>query len=95
MGGGGSFAAYPDRRPGAPSLSRSLIQGREAADTTRWNLVVSKQAGRNLRQLLVAEGRKRIVELSRFVEESLAWTAETEALTVFVPAVTLCPKSIH
>jgi hypothetical protein len=50
-----------------------LIQGWETTDTTRWNLVVSKQADKDLRQLLVAEGRGRKGELSRFVEESLAW----------------------
>jgi hypothetical protein len=42
-----------------------------ATTTTRWNLVVSKQTDRDLRQLLAAEGRARKGELSRFVEEAV------------------------
>jgi hypothetical protein len=40
--------------------------------TTRWNLVVSKQTDRDLRQLLASEGRGKKGELSRFVEEAVS-----------------------
>jgi hypothetical protein len=43
-----------------------------ATNTTRWNLVVSKQIDMDLRQLLAAEGRGRKGELSRFVEEAVS-----------------------
>lgn len=39
--------------------------------TTRWNLVVSKQTDKDLRQLLASEGRGKKGELSRFVEEAV------------------------
>jgi hypothetical protein len=42
-----------------------------ATVTTRWNLVVSKQTDKDLRQLLAAEGRGKKGELSRFVEEAV------------------------
>ena len=42
-----------------------------ATATTRWNLVVSKQTDRDLRQLLASEGRSKKGELSRFVEEAV------------------------
>jgi hypothetical protein len=40
--------------------------------TTRWNLVVSKQTDRDLRQLLASIGRGKKGELSRFVEEAVS-----------------------
>jgi hypothetical protein len=40
--------------------------------TTRWNLVVSKQTDKDLRQLLASEGRGKKGELSRFVEEAVS-----------------------
>jgi len=43
-----------------------------ATNTTRWNLVVSKQTDRDLRQLLAYEGRGKKGELSRFVEEAVS-----------------------
>jgi hypothetical protein len=43
-----------------------------ASSTTRWNLVVSKQTDRDLRQLLASEGRSKKGELSRFVEEAVS-----------------------
>jgi hypothetical protein len=39
--------------------------------TTRWNLVVSKQTDKDLRQLLASEGRSKKGEISRFVEEAV------------------------
>jgi hypothetical protein len=39
--------------------------------TTRWNLVVSKDLDKSLRQFLAAEGRSKKGELSRFVEEAV------------------------
>ena len=44
-----------------------------ATDTTRWNLVVSKQTDRDLRQFLAnyTEDRGKKGELSRFVEDAV------------------------
>ena len=42
-----------------------------ATATTRWNLVVSKKTDQGLRQFLAYEGRGKIGELSRFVEEAV------------------------
>ena len=42
-----------------------------SATTTRWNLVVSKDIDRSLRQFLAGEGRGKKGELSRFVEEAV------------------------
>jgi hypothetical protein len=42
-----------------------------ATETTRWNLVVSKQTDKSLRQLLAAEGGGKKGDLSRFVEEAV------------------------
>ncbi|MGO9436077.1 MAG: ribbon-helix-helix domain-containing protein [Terracidiphilus sp.] len=42
-----------------------------ATDTTRWNLVVSKQTDKSLRQFLAAEGGGKKGDLSRFVEEAV------------------------
>ena len=42
-----------------------------SATTTRWNLVVSKDIDKSLRQYLAAEGRGKKGELSRFVEEAV------------------------
>jgi hypothetical protein len=39
--------------------------------TTRWNLVVSKETDKSLRQFLASEGRGKKGELSRFVEEAV------------------------
>ena len=39
--------------------------------TTRWNLVVSKDLDKSLRQFLTSEGRSKKGELSRFVEEAV------------------------
>jgi hypothetical protein len=39
--------------------------------TTRWNLVVSKQLDKSLRQFLADQGRSKKGELSRFVEEAV------------------------
>jgi hypothetical protein len=39
--------------------------------TTRWNLVVSKNLDKSLRQFLASEGRSKKGELSRFVEEAV------------------------
>lgn len=39
--------------------------------TTRWNLVVSKELDKSLRQFLAAEGRSKKGELSKFVEEAV------------------------
>lgn len=39
--------------------------------STRWNLVVSKEIDRSLRQFLASEGRSKKGELSRFVEEAV------------------------
>lgn len=39
--------------------------------TTRWNLVVSKQTDRSLRQFLAYEGGGKKGDLSRFVEEAV------------------------
>jgi hypothetical protein len=39
--------------------------------TTRWNLVVSKDLDKSLRQFLASEGRSKKGELSRFVEEAV------------------------
>lgn len=39
--------------------------------TTRWNLVVSKETDKSLRQLLANEGGGRKGDLSRFVEEAV------------------------
>jgi len=38
---------------------------------TRWNLVVSKETDKSLRQFLAAEGRGKKGDLSRFVEEAV------------------------
>ncbi len=51
---------------------RSLKDGvLMATDTTRWNLVVSKQTDKSLRQFLAAEGGGKKGDLSRFVEEAV------------------------
>jgi predicted HD phosphohydrolase len=42
-----------------------------ATNTTRWNLVVSKQTDQSLRQLLANEGRGKKGDISRFVEEAV------------------------
>jgi hypothetical protein len=42
-----------------------------ASATTRWNLVVSKETDKDLRQLLAYEGRGKKGELSRFVEDAV------------------------
>jgi len=42
-----------------------------SAATTRWNLVVSKNLDKSLRQFLASEGRSKKGELSRFVEEAV------------------------
>jgi hypothetical protein len=42
-----------------------------ATNTTRWNLVVSKQTDQSLRQLLANEGGGKKGDLSRFVEEAV------------------------
>jgi hypothetical protein len=42
-----------------------------ATATTRWNLVVSKQTDKSLRQLLANEGRGKKGDLSRFVEDAV------------------------
>jgi hypothetical protein len=42
-----------------------------ATATTRWNLVVSKETDKDLRQLLAYEGRGKKGELSRFVEDAV------------------------
>lgn len=39
--------------------------------TVRWNLVVSKNIDKSLRQFLASEGRSKKGELSRFVEEAV------------------------
>ena len=39
--------------------------------TTRWNLVVSKQTDKSLRQFLANEGGGKKGDLSRFVEEAV------------------------
>ena len=39
--------------------------------TTRWNLVVSKETDKSLRQFLANEGGGRKGDLSRFVEETV------------------------
>jgi len=39
--------------------------------TTRWNLVVSKETDRSLRQFLAYEGSGKKGDLSRFVEEAV------------------------
>ena len=39
--------------------------------TTRWNLVVSKDLDKSVRQFLAAEGRSKKGELSKFVEEAV------------------------
>jgi hypothetical protein len=39
--------------------------------TTRWNLVVSKDLDKSLRQFLAAEGRSKKGELSKFVAEAV------------------------
>ena len=39
--------------------------------TTRWNLVVSNELDKSLRQFLANEGRSKKGELSRFVEEAV------------------------
>ncbi|MGA2832665.1 MAG: ribbon-helix-helix domain-containing protein [Terracidiphilus sp.] len=40
--------------------------------TTRWNLVVSKETDKSLRQFLAYEGRGKKGDLSRFVEEAVS-----------------------
>lgn len=48
--------------------------------TARWNLVVSEETDRALRQVLASEGRARKGGLSRFVEDAVrARIVETEA----------------
>ena len=42
-----------------------------STNTTRWNLVVSKQTDQSLRQLLANEGRGKKGDLSRFVEDAV------------------------
>ena len=42
-----------------------------ATATTRWNLVVSKELDKSLRQFLANEGRSKKGELSRFVTEAV------------------------
>jgi len=42
-----------------------------ATSQTRWNLVVSSETDKDLRQFLAAEGRSKKGELSRFVEEAV------------------------
>jgi phosphoserine phosphatase len=42
-----------------------------ATSTTRWNLVVSKDIDKSLREHLASEGRAKKGELSRFVEEAV------------------------
>jgi hypothetical protein len=42
-----------------------------ATNTTRWNLVVSKETDKSLRQFLAAEGGGKKGDLSRFVEETV------------------------
>ena len=42
-----------------------------ATNTTRWNLVVSKQTDKSLRQLLANEGGGKKGDLSHFVEEAV------------------------
>jgi len=42
-----------------------------STSTTRWNLVVSKQTDRSLRQFLAYEGGGKKGDLSRFVEEAV------------------------
>ena len=42
-----------------------------STNTTRWNLVVSKQTDQSLRQLLANEGGGKKGDLSRFVEEAV------------------------
>ena len=42
-----------------------------ATNTTRWNLVVSKETDRSLRQFLAYEGGGKKGDLSRFVEEAV------------------------
>jgi hypothetical protein len=42
-----------------------------ATATTRWNLVVSKQTDKDLRQLLASEGGGKKGDLSRFVERAV------------------------
>ncbi|MGB9406758.1 MAG: ribbon-helix-helix domain-containing protein [Terracidiphilus sp.] len=39
--------------------------------TTRWNLVVSKQTDKSLRQFLASEGCGKKGDLSRFVEDTV------------------------
>ena len=42
-----------------------------ATNTTRWNLVVSKQTDQSLRQLLANEGRGKKGDIPRFVEDAV------------------------
>jgi hypothetical protein len=42
-----------------------------ATNTTRWNLVVSKDLDQSLREFLAYQGRAKKGELSRFVEEAV------------------------
>jgi hypothetical protein len=42
-----------------------------STSTTRWNLVVSKQTDKSLRQFLAAEGGGKKGDLSHFVEEAV------------------------
>jgi len=42
-----------------------------AASSTRWNLVVSSDLDKSLRQFLAREGRGKKGELSRFVEDAV------------------------
>ena len=42
-----------------------------ATTSTRWNLVVSSELDKSVRQVLAAEGRSKKGELSRFVEEAV------------------------
>jgi hypothetical protein len=42
-----------------------------ATNTTRWNLVVSKDLDKSLRQFIANEGRGKKGELSRVVEEAV------------------------
>jgi len=43
-----------------------------AASSTRWNLVVSSDLDRSLRQFLAAEGRGKKGNLSQFVSEAVS-----------------------
>jgi ribbon-helix-helix protein len=48
------------------------VESLMSTSTTRWNLVVSSELDKSLRQFLAAEGRGKKGELSRFVEEAVS-----------------------